>query len=148
MRNDSNSANITDVKHEQQWEEGLYQEIVQYLDNPGEPFFCRFHFLCTQRGKIYVLDRNKWWHSIGGEASKVQKRLLRQKSFHPDRVNVQKSTRGWIPYFARTRSEERGIGWNEKDLVINAGDKNLQRRARKAQKAYHEWVSDDRMARR
>lgn len=125
-----------------QWEEELFQQIIQYLDNPDQLFFCRLNFLCTDKGKIYVLDTEKWWHTLSGEVSYVRERLQNLNDQLLDLVRVRKSSRGWIAYFARTRLEENGVGWNDKGLIIETDDKNLQRRARSAQKAYLEWAPE------
>jgi len=167
MTKDNNISEVSDLQNEDltqehraaQWEEELFQQIIRYLDNPDKPFFCRLNFLCTDKGKVFVLDtenwwhilsgevspvreRDKWWHTLKGEVSYVRERLEDLNDHPLDLVRVRKSSRGWIPYFARTRSEERGVGWNDKRLIIEADDKNLQRRTRRAQKAYLEWVPE------
>lgn len=123
-----------------QWEEEFFQQIVEYLSDPDEPFFCRLHFLCTDKGKVYFLDKENWWHTLIGEASNIRNRLQNSSDHHVDIVRVRDSSRGWIAYFARSREEERGVGWNDRRLIIEDNDKNFQRRARRAQKAYLEWA--------
>jgi hypothetical protein len=122
------------------WEEGFFQQIIRYLDNPDQPFSCRLHFLCTDKQKVYVLDKEDWWHTLPGSTSNIRERLLHESNFNIGLVRVHKSSRGWIAYFARKRSEEFGMGWNDKGLNIRADDRNLLRRARRAHKAYLEWV--------
>ncbi len=150
MTKDSNVSEVSDLQNEDlaqergaQWEDELFQQIIQYLDNPDQLFFCRLHFLCTDKGEIYVLDKEKWWHTLTGEVSHVRKRLEDLNGHYLNFVRIRKSKRGWIAYFARSRPEERGLGWNDKSLIVEADDKNLQRRARRAQKAYLEWVPEE-----
>jgi hypothetical protein len=149
MTKDSNVNEVSDLQNEDltqlrraQWEEELFQQIIRYLDSPDKLFFCRLNFLCTDKGKVYVLDTEKWWHTLKGEVFHVRERLEDLNNHPLDLVRVRKSSRGWIAYFARKRSEESGVGWNDRGLIIEADNKNLQRRARRAQRTYLKWVPE------
>ena len=131
-----------------EWEELFFREITQYLSNPDKPFFSRLHFLCTDKQKIYVLDRKGWWHTLSGNVGRVRKRLQAESDYLVEVVHVRNSSRGWIAYFARSSGEEPGVGWNDRGLVIVSKNKNLQRRARKAQKSYLNWMQEKNSRRR
>ena len=148
MVTDNNQASSPDLNRDAnsitqsaRWEEDLFQQISRYLENPKEPFFCRIHFLCTAKKRVYFLDTPRWWHTLRGDVSKVEKQISRQGKYPIDHINTSNSSRGWIPYFARKRSEELGVGWNDNGLIIKADDQNLLRRARYAQRKYLDWTS-------
>ena len=136
------------VDHQAQWEKEFFQQITQYLNKPDGPYFCRLHFLCTNKQKIYVLDKEGWWHTLSGNVGNVRKRLQSEGDHHVEVVQVRNSSRGWIAYFARSSAEEPGVGWNDRGLVVVSEDKNLQRRVRKAQKAYLGWVLEQQTRKR
>ena len=144
---DSNSDGAA-TKRRALWEEEFFQQIIRYLDDPDQPFFCRLHFLCTDKRKVYVLDKEDWRHTLPGNTSNIRERLRHESDSNIGLVRVRKSARGWVAYFARTRSEEPGMGWNDRALTIGVDERNLLRRARRAHKAYLAWTPQESTRRR
>ncbi len=147
MTNDANRGKASNPKEspleetrQVHWEEDFYRQIVSYLGKPEEAFFCRLNFLCTDQGKVYFINIKGWWHSVCGDTFNILQRLQRKDGQLVEIVEAKNSSRGWIPYFARSREEERGVGWHDKKLVVVSENKNLQRRVRRTQKSYHGWV--------
>lgn len=100
------------------WEDELYKQIIEQYHLRSTISFSRLNFLVFD-ANIFFLDCG-WWHSIGGSPRKVADRL-KQSGLPVVYVSVLKCARGWIPYFARSRPEELGLGWHDAGIELDAG---------------------------
>jgi hypothetical protein len=139
-----------------EWEGQIFSQISGYLSAPPHPFFCRLHFLITEHGGVYYLcvgelkdiDKGSWWHSTQGNVYNVRARLISDGIAPIEVVQVRSSSRGNIPYFARTSDEEPGVGWNDRELCIFSADLELECRTRHTHESYLAWATDRRLQRR
>jgi len=107
----------------QEWEEGLFQEVQQALLSAQPGAFARLHFMVF-RGRVYFLEKQGWWHSIGGDPLKVVQ-MLERASIPVTKVKVKSSSKGWVPHFGRTRPEERGFGWYDSTIQLDGGSTEI-----------------------
>jgi hypothetical protein len=107
----------------QEWEDGLVQQIQQSLLWASPSAFARLHFMVF-RGRVFFLEKQGWWHSIGGDPLKVLKKLERAR-VPITRVKVKLSSKEWVPHFGRTRPEERGLGWYDPTIQLDGGRSKL-----------------------
>jgi hypothetical protein len=103
----------------QQWEEELFQQIQQSLLSAPPSAFARLHFM-LYRGRVFFLEKQGWWHSIGGDPLRVLEKLDRV-GVPVTKVKVRSSSKGWVPHFGRTRPEERGFGWYDPIIQLDGG---------------------------
>ena len=87
-----------------------------------------------------------WWHSIGGDPSKVVEKLERA-SVPITRVKVKSSSKEWVLHFGRTRPEERGLGWYDPKIQLDGGAVDVEALLVEAQDATSHgsvtWVPSD-----
>ena len=107
----------------QEWEEGLFQEVQQALLSARPRAFARLHFMVFS-GRVYFLEKQGWWHSIGGDPLKVVQ-MLERASIPVTKVKVKSSSKGWVPHFGRTRPEERGFGWYDPTIQLDGGSTEI-----------------------
>ncbi len=103
----------------QEWEEGLFQEVQQALLSARSSAFARLHFMVFS-GRVYFLEKQGWWHSLGGDPLKVVQ-MLERASIPVTKVKVKSSSKGWVPHFGRTRPEERDFGWYDATIQLDGG---------------------------
>ena len=103
----------------QEWEEGLFQEVQQALLSARPSAFARLHFMVFS-GRVYFLEKQGWWHSLGGDPLKVVQ-MLERASISVTKVKVKSSSKDWVPHFGRTRPEERGFGWYDPTIQLDGG---------------------------
>jgi hypothetical protein len=97
-------------------ERGIIQTLRAFLSRKQPEPLCLYHFL-VHDNVVYVIDRESWWHSIGHKASKLAECLVSEGATVV-RVEVIHSSNGWRPYFARSKQEEPGCGWNEPTIRL------------------------------
>ena len=102
-----------------EWEEGLFQEVQHALLSARSSAFARLHFMVFS-GRVYFLEKQGWWHSIGGDPLKVVQ-MLESANIPVTKVKVKSSSKGWVPHFGRTRPEERGFGWFDPTIQLDGG---------------------------
>jgi hypothetical protein len=103
----------------QEWEEGLFQEVQQALLSARPSAFARLHFMVFS-GRVYFLEKQGWWHSLGGDPLRVVQ-MLERANIPVTKVKVKSSSKGWVPHFGRTRPEERGFGWYDATIQLDGG---------------------------
>jgi len=101
------------------WEEELLQQVLQHIREASPQAFARLHFMVF-KGRVFFLEKQGWWHSIKGDPTNVLKRLS-ECNVPVTKVGISLSTKGWIPHFARTRLEEKGLGWFDKTIQLRTG---------------------------
>jgi hypothetical protein len=120
----SEQSHLERIQRDQRvWEDELYQQIQSELTRNSLKAFARLHFLVFN-GKVLFLDRQGWWHSIKGDPHKVARSLM-ESGVPLIRVAVKYSNKGWIPHFARTQAEERGLGWFDKTIELDGGSSEV-----------------------
>jgi len=102
-----------------QWEEELFKEIRQSLISSSPRAFARLHFMVF-RGRVFFLEKQGWWHSIGGDPLKVLE-MLERSNVPITKVKIKFSSKGRIPHFGRSRPEERGLGRNDCAIQLDGG---------------------------
>jgi hypothetical protein len=107
----------------QEWEDGLVQQIQQSLLSAPHSAFARLHFMVF-RGRVFFLEKQGWWHSIGGDPLKVVEKLERA-GVPITKVKVKSSSKGWVPHFGRTRSEECDFGWYDSTIQLDGGSTEI-----------------------
>jgi hypothetical protein len=101
----------------QKWEDELLRQVCQSVVDETPNAFARLHFMVF-KGRIFVLEKEGWWHTLRGNPLKVA-RLISDLGLGVTRVTIRSSSRGWIPYFARKHEEEPGLGWFDSGLEVD-----------------------------
>jgi hypothetical protein len=106
-----------------QWESDLYASIVASVDSASQVPYCRLNFLVVDRTVFFI--NSGWWHSLGGDPMNVAQRLVND-GVRVVRCKVLRTKKGWVPYFARTAPEQKGFGWWDESLVLQAASETEQ----------------------
>jgi len=117
-----------------QWENDLYVSIVASVDSASQVPYSRLNFLVVDR-TVFFIDSG-WWHSLGGDPMNVAQRLVND-GVRVVRCEVVKTEKGWVPYFARTAPEQKGFGWWDESLVLQAASEVEQKEMMSAWKKLH-----------
>ncbi len=118
------------------WEHQLLMDVISAIQNRDVQPYSRLNFLvanCT----VFFID-NGWWHSLKGDPRNTAL-LLEASGTKIVRCKVLKSDKSWIPYFARTASEQKGLGWNDETLLLEAVQKEFNPAMISAWKAYRSF---------
>lgn len=107
------------------WEDNIFNEVLAAVHRKSSGAFCRFNFL-VHNDIVFYLNRG-WWHSTKGSISSVAEQLEGTENVTLVRCDVKKTQKGWIPYFGRSREEERSVGWRENGIEVTSAPEWLDR---------------------
>lgn len=99
------------------WEQQLLIDVMSATQNQNAPPYARLNFLVAN-GVIFFIDSG-WWHSLKGDPRNVVLKL-ETSGTGVVRCKVLGTSKGWIPYFARTAVEQCGLGWDDESLTLEA----------------------------
>lgn len=116
------------------WEDDLYTSVVASVDSASQAPYCRLNFLVVD-GTVFFIDSG-WWHSLGGDPMNVAQRLVND-GVRVVRCKVLSARKGWVPYFARTAPEQKGFGWWDESLVLQAASEVEQKEMMSAWQKLH-----------
>lgn len=104
------------------WEHQLLVDVISAIQNKVVQPYSRLNFLVANN-TVFFID-NGWWHSLKGDPRNTAL-LLEDMGTKLVRCKVLKSDKSWIPHFARTANEQKGLGWNDETLLLETVQKEL-----------------------
>ena len=115
------------------WEQQLLNDVLAATYDQNAKPYARLNFLVAN-GSVFFIE-SRWWHSLKGDPTKVAKSLETSGTIVV-RCKVLGTSKGWIPYFARTAPEQSGLGWDDETLTLEASNIELNPAMRSAWEAY------------
>jgi hypothetical protein len=120
VQDKNDPTNLSKDESARYWEQQIANEIINHVNSKCEKPLARFHFLSFKRTVLFI-KKSGWWHSIPGDGFRVAE-LIGNAGIKIIPVEVVSSKQGWVPYFGRSRGEERGFGWNEPTIQLKPED--------------------------